>query len=168
MEENTKLTAGEKPEIDEKVISEPVLSKSGWDYLYSTAKWAGFLAILALISTGFLALLGVLIMILSPIIGEFQDFDSIGLLPDFTLLGVGLFYLLIAVFYSLPAIYLYKFSSKTKKAFRMNNQKELDDALRNLRKTFKFIGILVVVMLAISLLIIPVFAIVFGFFQAMI
>ena len=120
----------------------------GSSYLKTSAKWATFLAILGFIGSGIMVFVALLMLIISPI----SKLSSTLGLP-MSLLGV--VYLLLAIFYFFPAYYLYNFADKTKIALDSNNQDVLDDSLKNLKRMFKFIGIMTIVLIAIYLIMIP-------------
>ena len=61
---------------------------------------------------------------------------------------IGIFYLLITLLYFFPIRYLYIFSSKMKKAFEGNDSQEMTDAFENLKSHYKFIGILMIILLS--------------------
>ncbi len=60
---------------------------------------------------------------------------------------VGVIYIVIAVLYFFPVLFLYNFSSKSLVAVRELDTEFLTMAIDNLRKHFKFIGILTIVVL---------------------
>ena len=53
-----------------------------------------------------------------------------------------------AIIYFFPILYLYKFSSSIKNGILNSSSDQLDLAFRNLKSHYKFMGILVIVMLA--------------------
>lgn len=124
------------------------ITPAGNSYLKTSAKWATFLAILGFIGSGIMVFVALLMLIISPI----SKLSSTLGLP-MSLLGV--VYLLLAIFYFFPAYYLYNFADKTKIALDTNNQDVLDDSLKNLKRMFKFIGIMTIVLIATYLIMIP-------------
>lgn len=132
------------------------ITLDGRNYLGIASKWATFLAIMGFIGTGFLALLGVCMMLISPFLGSFPKIGSTIGIP-FVLLGV--FYLLFAVLYFFPAYYLYNFATKIKTALYSNNQTTLDESLKNLKKTFQFMGIMTIALIGLYFVIILTFII---------
>jgi Zn-dependent protease with chaperone function len=89
------------------------ISSDGRTYLTTTAKWATFLAILAFIGTGIMVLVGIFMMIISPL-------SKLGSTFGFPASLFGLLYMILAVLYFFPAFYLYKFADKTKSALYNN------------------------------------------------
>lgn len=132
------------PEMEAKLCITP----DGSSYLKTSAKWGTFLAILGFIGSGIMVFVALLMLIISPL----SKLSSTLGLP-MSLLGV--VYLLLAILYFFPAYYLYNFADKTKIALDTNNQDVLDDSLKNLKKMFKFIGIMTIVLIATYLIMIP-------------
>ena len=60
--------------------------------------------------------------------------------------------LLFALLYFFPVYYLLKFSTLSKLAIEGNDSKLLEEAMRYLKMMFKFMGILVIIVLSIYLL----------------
>ena len=56
-------------------------------------------------------------------------------------------YLAFAALYFFPCLYLYRFSDKMKVALDAQDQVTLDESFLNLKSTFKFVGILMAVIL---------------------
>ncbi len=124
-------------------------------YLTESAKWGKFLAIMGFIFCGFMIILAFIIpFVLSQVQQESTSlpvgFNS-GLKAWLTLL-----YLLFAVLFFFPCLYLYKFSVKMQAATRNVSQENFDESLMNLKSMFKFYGILTIVTLSFYALIIIV------------
>jgi len=124
------------------------ISSEGSSYLKTTAKWATFIAILGFIGTGIMVLVAFFMMIISPMSKLNSTFG-------FPMSLIGVLYLIMAVLYFFPAYYLYNFAGKAKLALEAGNQEVFDDSLKNLKKMFKFIGIMTIVMIAAYLIAIP-------------
>lgn len=120
------------------------ISEISKNFLRETAKWAYFLGILGFIFVGFMVLgsfsFGSLLSSLGPAAAGLGNFPG----SAFTAI-----YLLMAAFYFFPAYYLFNFGKKTKQAFAENNNLLLEDAFKNLKSHYKFIGILVIILLSI-------------------
>jgi hypothetical protein len=112
-------------------------------YLNEAAKWGKFLAIMGFIFCG-------LILIVALFAGTFmasmmQGFGG----AEAGLAGVvTVVYVVIALVYFFPCLYLYNFSTKVQAALRSNQQDALNVSFRNLKSCFKFLGILMIVMLS--------------------
>ena len=61
-------------------------------------------------------------------------------------------YILIAILYFFPCLYLYNFSAKMQRALQANDQGSLTDSFKNLKSCFKFLGIMTIVILTFYLL----------------
>ena len=123
------------------------------NYLKEAAKWANFLAILGFVGIGLMVLLGVFV---SFVFGAMDGFGG-GSNP-YSGLGIsggmlGLFYIVIALFYFFPVLYMYKFSRKMKSALYSNDTGELTESFKNLKSLFKFMGILAIVIISLYVLI---------------
>jgi hypothetical protein len=121
-------------------------------YLGETARWAKFLSVM-----GF-AMCGVMIisaLFAGTILASFSKFGSNDALGSTMGLGgafISLLYIVIALLYFFPCLYLYNFSVKMQTALRNSDQTNLNVSLSNLRSCFKFVGILTIIFLSFCLL----------------
>jgi len=121
-------------------------------YIQIIAKWGNFLSIVGFIACGFMLLLGSFIgsiMSSIPTVANSAGYPSPSGMQGF-MTGI---YIVIAVFYFFPTLYLFQFSSKAKKAILFANSNELAEAFGKLKSSFKFIGIVTIVILSIYALI---------------
>jgi hypothetical protein len=120
-------------------------------FLGETARWAKFLAILGFIGCGLLVLFAIFF---GTIISYFGRFGG-GTTQLAAGMGafVSVFYILIALLYFFPCLYLFNFASKMQVAIQSNDQERLNESLKNLKSHFRFIGILTIVWLGLSLLV---------------
>lgn len=110
------------------------------DYLLESCKWAKFLAIVGMVITGLLMVL------------MFFSFFSLSLVNDalssfYTLYS--LVYLGVIALYSYPVIALYRFSKKVRIGIDQADQVEFNEGLRFLKATFRYIGIMTIIIIAI-------------------
>jgi len=124
-------------------------------FLRETAKWAKFLAILGFVWCGIFILLGFFILTIR--LGTYIDAYNTGMA-----VGISVGYMAVAVVYFFPCIYTLNFARKMKTALQNNDQEHLITSLRNLRSTFRYLGILAIVGLA--LMVVLVFFNLFGRF----
>jgi len=120
-------------------------------YLLETAKWAKFIAIVGFIGVGFLVLAAIIFGAVSSL-----DFSSIPGMEAFGMLGgtfVAIIYLVMALVYYFPVKYLYDFATKVKVALEILDPVKLEEALEKLKSHYKYIGILIIVVLALYALI---------------
>lgn len=118
-------------------------------YLQQSAKWGKFLSIIGFVFIGLMTILafsmGALLSTLGQAGGPFAAMGAMGAMGG----GVITFiYLLFALFYFFPTLYLFKFSSKTLKALKNNTQIDMTEAFSNLKSMFKFWGIFMIVILS--------------------
>jgi len=124
------------------------ITADGNSYLRTTAQWATFMAILGFIGTVLLVVVAFFMMIISPM-------SSLGSTFGFPMSLIGVLYLLMAVLYFFPAYYLYSFADKAKQALDGNKQELFDESLKNLKRMFKFLGIMTIVLISAYLIAIP-------------
>ncbi len=131
------------------------LDPVGADYLRESAKWAKFIAIVGFILCG-LMVLGALFA------GTIIAASMSTAMGGATGIGGGLItfiYIVIAALWFIPCLIPIQICIGYAVALRNNEQEKLLNALKNLKSHFKFIGILLIIMLAFYALAI-VFAIV--------
>lgn len=120
------------------------LTPNGVGYFAEMRKWTLFLSIIGFIFIG-LALVAVLFMG-----GLMKSF-----IPTSGLLVV-VPMLIIAFVYFFPLYFLLKFSSVSKEAILTNDSIKLEEAVRYLKRFFKYIGIMTIVLLCLYLVAIVV------------
>jgi hypothetical protein len=119
-------------------------------YLAEAAKWGKFLSIVGFILCGFMALAG---LFAGSMMGALMSGASEG---ASSAIGGGVFtvlYLLMALLWFMPCLYLFRFSTKAQSAIRANEQSELVDSMKNLKSCFRFMGIMMIILLAFYALI---------------
>lgn len=114
------------------------------DHLYQAAKWAGFLSLVGLISLGLSALMFVTFIFSFGTIAAFSDIPELG---GASIVG-GIVGLIFICLYALPIWWLYNFSSNIKQAIATGDSYRIEVGLNFLRKHYKFIGILMAIVLA--------------------
>lgn len=119
-----------------------VLTKGSVSFLQETAKWAKFISIVGFIGIGFLVLIALFAgTFLSAMTSEMEG------MPFGSGIFISVIYIIMAALYFFPILYLYRFSVKTQEALRLSNTQVLQEALENLKKHYKFYGILLIVAL---------------------
>jgi len=115
-------------------------------YLTETSKWGKFLAIIGYITMGIMVLLGALVMF------GFSFLDRVpSTFPGMRFMG--LFYILMGVFYYFPVTFLYRFSIRVRRGIEENNPDLFEEGFRSQKSLFKFLGIFTIVILGIYALI---------------
>ena len=136
------------------------VSTNGVRELITMRKWTLFLAIVGFIGSGFTVIAGLLFAVFSNFIPHEQGMPKI---PGILFSGL---YLVLGVIYFLPSFFLLNFSSKAKKALETGIETDLEEALKYLRFHFTFMGVFVIICIAMMLLVF-VGAVVIGVFSAM-
>lgn len=122
------------------------LNTTSLGFLRETAKWANFIAIMGFIGMGFMLLGAVAIAIMPTMSGA-----GMGMLGPMQ--GImSAMYVILALLYFFPVYYLYKFASRMKLALNSKSTEELTGALENLKSHYKFLGIMIVVMIVMYIL----------------
>ena len=125
------------------------LDQTSKSYLGETARWAKFLSIVGFIFCGFIVLLGIFF---GTIMAKFSGMGGGDAAYETSLaLGKGFaafIYILIAVVYFFPCLYLFNFATKMQVALKNDDQTNLNTSLHSLKRCYKFVGILTIVMLS--------------------
>ena len=111
-------------------------------YWEQTSKWALFFAILLFIIFGLISLIGLFAAMAGGASGLFGGIFIVGI------------YAAIIFF---PGLYYYRFSTQLKQALNTDDNSLLDLAFINLKRYYRYVGILVIAVIALYLLIIIVF-----------
>ncbi|MDP9041061.1 MAG: DUF5362 family protein [Bacteroidota bacterium] len=123
------------------------LDQPSINYLSEAARWSRFLSVIGFIYCGLIVILGLFF-------GSLMTHMMPGMGNDATMPAMisssffGFFFITMGLIMFFPALYLYNFSTKIRRAIANNDQPLLTDALKNLKSFFKFYGILVVVVLS--------------------
>lgn len=126
--------------LDTNVSDSVGLNEEIKGYLYETAKWGKFLAIVGFVMVGFMVIAALFAGSIMSMMGN----------EAFAMMGgafITILYLAMAAIYFMPCLYLYRFSTKTKAALDLGSSMDLTEAFSNLKSVYKFWGILTAVML---------------------
>ena len=127
---------------------ELIFTSAGLMFLDEAAKWAKILAIIGFVFLGLAVLMVISIGSLFGAMGS--EFGELSELYTASMSGgIIVFYLLILSIYFFPTLYFYRFAVKTRRAIAMVDSHGLTDGLENLKKTFKFIGILMIIFVSL-------------------
>ena len=121
------------------------LTNESKDFLREAGKWANFLGILGFVGLGFMVIAAFAVMAMGNVFSSAMGDNPMGGLGGSFLGGI---YLLMALLYFFPVLYLYRFGSRVKKAFANNDSAMLTSSLENLKSHYKFVGILAIIMLS--------------------
>jgi len=138
---NPKPSLGSSAEQDTAIETPVILSSEMLDSLDRMIYWAKFLSIVGFVAVGLL-IFGMLTIIF---VGQ-SVFGA-------EALGLGFIYLVLAAVYFMPVYYLFKFARHGRLGLQSKSQHHTDQGLMYLAAHYKFIGILVVVMLSLYALV---------------
>jgi hypothetical protein len=119
-------------------------------YLKTAVTWSGFYAIISFVVLGLYVICGIIMMISGGFLRD--SMTGMGISMGITYILVGIAYILVAILYFFPALYLYRFSQRTKKALVNDDEIVLEGAFQNMKSYWKFIGILTIVKIAVVIL----------------
>ena len=144
--------------IDESATEGQQLQMSGEAvrYLVKSRNWTMFIAIMGFIGLGFLLIFAVVMLAA----GSFMP----GRMGASTPMPMGLFsliYLVLAVLYFFPVLYLLRFSQYSGKAAQSLDPMHLTEAIKNLSRHFQWIGISIISIIGLYVVVLIV-AIGFG------
>lgn len=116
-------------------------------YLNSTRKWTMFFAVLGFIVVGLMVIGGI---VAGLFLSAFRMSSNTPLgFPEWI---IYIIFLLFAVLYFFPILFLFRFSKHTANAVELTDSLEMKKAFRNLKAYFTYIGILTIIMLALYLI----------------
>ena len=119
-------------------------------HLSEASKWARFLAIVGMIFLALMVIFGIFMAtMVSTTMGQFNSPDYS---PSvFSAFGpsIAIVYIIFAVIGFFPLLFLLRFANKTKAALAGNDQEALNTGFQNLKAYLRFIGILVIIWLAL-------------------
>jgi uncharacterized membrane protein len=134
-------------EQNETTLFKLEIEELSFRFLSESAKWGKFLSIVGFVLCGLLVILALFV---GTIMGTaFSQLEGAGMVGGGMSIMVTIIYLLIAALYFFPCLYLFRFSTKMKKALNESNQAELTSSFENLKSCFKFMGIMTIVLLSI-------------------
>jgi hypothetical protein len=116
--------------------------------LTEASKWARFLAIAGMVFLGLIVVAGLVVAATAS--NDITEFDTPGYSP-FSAFGpmVAVVYIIVALIGFFPLLYLLRFANKTKAALTSNEQEVLNTSFQNLKAYFRYIGILVIIWMAL-------------------
>jgi hypothetical protein len=122
-------------------------------HLSETARWGKFLAILGFILCGLVVIIGIFFGSIFSMLASRSEvsYNSPVNSGSFGAM-MAIVYVIIAVIYFFPCLFLYRFSTKMKTALNGNEQTDLTLAFQNLKSLFRYIGVITVIILAMYLI----------------
>ena len=119
------------------------------EYLREVAKWTKFLSILGMIGMAFYVLMGIIMSLVyfGSSFGTSQN--NVGAVAMIPLLFM---MIIICAIYIAPIWWLYKFSTNLQQAIILKNTEQLTTAFSFLKKHYKFIGIMTLIVIGLYIL----------------
>jgi hypothetical protein len=121
--------------------------------LDETRPWVLFLAVMIFIASAFMALAGVSIILMGIGMGSFSLTRGRSVLAPAAgnIIG-GFFYILMSIVYVAPGVFLLRYASAIKLLEVNRSAQVLEDALRNQRSFWRYIGIVTIISLILAIL----------------
>lgn len=127
-------------------------------HLTETARWGKFLAVVGFVSCGLIVLSSFLVwgLLASQLFSRVPPDAAVG--TDFRAVGmmvgpmVVFLYVIFAGVIFFPCLFLYNFSTRLRKALRINDQVLLNRALKNQKILFRYMGIATIIVLSIDVI----------------
>ncbi|HQU56904.1 MAG: DUF5362 family protein [Chitinophagaceae bacterium] len=121
-------------------------------FLKESARWGKFLSIVGFIVCILLVVAGIYFATVS---SQFtNEFRRYGSNMPFEKLGaaIAIVYIVIAIIYFFPCLYLFKFSNHMSTAMASNDQAQMNEGFMHLKSMFKYVGIFTIIILCLYLL----------------
>lgn len=137
-------------EQQQNVLSDLTLDAAVSEQIRSFAGWAKFLSIMGFILCGLMLLVGIFAGSFLASMGRVYSPSGStgGAASMFTII-----YIFIALIYFVPTLFLYQSSVKLRYALAAADQRELLEGFTKLKASFRFVGILTIILLSIYALI---------------
>lgn len=138
-----------------------MLTESAIFSLQTIRKWAKFISIVMFVMIGMMVIAGFFMGFAFSML----DTMSYKQTMPFPNIFFTIIYLVIAVIYFFPVLYLYRFSQHLGNAFMMGSSDELTTSFQFLSKHYNFVGVLMIIGLILTglMIIIAIIAGIFGF-----
>lgn len=119
------------------------LSPLAQSYLTEAARWGRFLAIMGFILC---AITIVLSFFMPAFVAQLPPYNTMSFEYSAAIkVTMTVVYLLLALLFFFPCLYLYRFSVKMQSAVKGMSQENFDESLKNLKSLFKFYGVFTIV-----------------------
>ncbi|MGZ8558599.1 MAG: DUF5362 family protein [Chitinophagaceae bacterium] len=125
------------------------VDQAGRAHLADAAKWAKFLAIMGFIGCALVVLIGIFFgsffSMFSSQLGADNPYNQLPVSSTGFGGAMAVMYVLIALVYFFPCLYLFRFATRMKNALASNDQAMLNTSFQNLKAAFRFVGILMII-----------------------
>lgn len=120
------------------------------NHLAEAARWARFLAIVGFIVCGIIVIVGIFFgSFFSTMDSRYSRYEGNDVdISSITAVTAAIAYTVVAVLCFFPYLFLYRFASRMKAALLSDDQETLNRSFQNLKKMFRFVGILTIIGLA--------------------
>ena len=125
-----------------------ILTETSIFYLGIIRKWAKFIAVVMFIMVGMMVLAGIFMGFAMNLVSSMTTQSPM----PFPGIFFSVFYILMALVYFFPVLYLYRFAQYLGNALSMQSTDELTTALMFLKKHYHFIGVLTIIMIILMVL----------------
>ncbi|HXB33253.1 MAG TPA: DUF5362 family protein [Puia sp.] len=130
------------------------LDRESIDNLTETARWGKFLAILGFITIGLLVIFSFFIGAIFANLSALSPYPGTDTGAASSTLGVFLtvIYLIVAVIYFFPCLYLFRYSVRMKAALNTNDQTKLNQSLKSQKMLYRYVGIVTIIAISLELI----------------
>lgn len=122
------------------------VSPASQTFLNEAARWGRFLSVIGFILCGLMVLVAFFIPTLLMRVYPYNQIASTMTSGVASIITIA--YILFALLFFFPCLYLYQFSVKMKAALIAVSQENFDTSLQNLKSLLKFYGILAIILLS--------------------
>ncbi len=126
-----------------------ILTENAQYYLHQCSKWTKFLSIMGFIGAALMGIFGLVFTVGMSTVSMFAS--SVFPAPFGALMGV--FYILIAVFYFISSLYLYRFGENVKSGVLFKDAFKIEEGFGKLKSLFRMVGIITITFLILYALI---------------
>lgn len=131
--------------LDKNLTEELELNGRAIGYLREAAKWGKFIGIMGFVMIGLFVVFAVFMGAIFGSTSALTGMSSgMGAMNGGLITGT---YLVMALLYFFPVLYLYRFSVRTGKALRNKDSELFSDGVGQLKSMFKFMGILAIIII---------------------
>ena len=124
------------------------LNAQSQEFLKEIAKWARFLSILGLVGCGIMVLLAILFPLIPGMAGAMNsNINGVKSTTSGAPIFMSIGYILGALLYYFPAMYLFKFSKNMRHALDLGGEEATTNAFDYMKRHYKFLGILMAIVL---------------------
>lgn len=145
--------------LDNNLTEELELNSRAIAYLREAAKWGKFIAILGFVMIGIFVIFAVFMGAIFGSTSALAGMDTgMGAMSGGMITGT---YLIMALLYFFPTLYLYRFSVRTAAAIGNKDSELFSDGIGQLKSLFKFMGILAIITIGMYVIVL-IFAAIAG------